>query len=74
MLINIVIITLSNAKLNERDALFNITITNCCDVKLFSVLSGVYKLKKKAFSCIDVYCNMDDGGGWIVSHTEKQEG
>jgi len=57
----------------KRCSLQNITIANCCDVKLFSVSSGVYQLKKKAFSCIDVYCNMDDNGGWIVIQRNKKD-
>ena len=44
-----------------------VAITSCCDLIGFSAPSGIFKMKKTAFSCIDVYCNMaTDGGGWIV--------
>ena len=52
---------------SARCSLPTVAITNCCDLKDFSAPSGVFKLKKTAFSCIDVFCNMTtDEGGWIV--------
>ena len=60
-------------KLLRRCTLPIMPINNCCDLMKFSGLSGVYKLKKTAFSCIDVYCNMADVGGWIVIQRNKRE-
>ena len=50
------------------------TINNCCDLRAFSTLSGVYKLNRKTFSCIDVYCDMNTtNGGWIVIQRNKKD-
>jgi len=70
MLINIVMIYYKTFR--KRCSLQTVTITNCCDVKLFSVQSEVYKLNKKAFSSIDAYCKMDDGEEWIVIQRNKK--
>ena len=52
--------------LRSRCSFPTMAISSCCDLITFASPSGVYKLKKNAFSCTDVYCNMADGGGWIV--------
>ena len=50
------------------------TINNCCDLRAFSKCSGVYKLSRKTFSCIDVYCDMNTtNGGWIVIQRNKKD-
>ena len=49
------------------------TINNCCDLRPFSTRSGVYKLNRKTFSCIDVYCDMNTtNGGWIIIQRNKE--
>ena len=49
------------------------TINNCCDLRAFSTCSGIYKLSRKTFSCIDVYCDMNTtNGGWIVIQRNKK--
>ena len=50
------------------------TINNCCDLRAFSTRSGVYKLNRKTFSCIDVFCDMNTtNGGWIVIQRNKKD-
>ena len=52
----------------------NTTINNCCDLKLFSTPSGVYKLRKGAFDSGDVYCDMNTSdGGWLVIQRNKRD-
>ena len=49
------------------------TINKCCDFRAFTTRSGVYKLNRKTFSCIDVYCDMNTAnGGWIVIQRNKR--
>ena len=56
----------------NRCSLQSMTINNCCDLRAFSTRSGVYKLNRKTFSCIDVYCDMNTtNGGWIVIQRNK---
>ena len=51
----------------NRCSLKSITINSCCDLRAFSMPSGVYKLNKGTFNTADVYCDMKTtGGGWIV--------
>ena len=48
------------------------TIDNCCDLRIFSTVSGVYKLNKGTFDSADVYCDMNTTtGGWIVIQRNK---
>ena len=58
----------------NRCSLQSMTINNCCDLRAFSIRSGVYKLNRKTFSCIDVYCDMNTtNGGWIVIQRNKKD-
>ena len=58
----------------NRCSLQSMTINNCCDLRAFSTRSGVYKLNRKTFSCIDVYCDMNTtNGGWIVIQRNKKD-
>ena len=55
-------------------SLQSMTINNCCDFRAFTTHSGVYKLNRKTFSCIDVYCDMNTAnGGWIVIQRNKKD-
>ena len=57
----------------NRCSLQSMTINNCCDLRAFSTCSGAYKLNRKTFSCIDVYCDMNTtNGGWIVIQRNKR--
>ena len=54
-------------------SLQSITINNCCDLRAFTSRSGVYKLNRKTFSCIDIYCDLNTAnGGWIVIQRNKK--
>ena len=58
----------------NRCSLQSMTINNCCDLRAFTTCSGVYKLNRKTFSCIDVYCDMNTtNGGWIVIQRNKKD-
>ena len=58
----------------NRCSLQSMTINNCCDLRAFSTCSGVYKLNRKTFSCIDVYCDMNTtNGGCIVIQRNKKD-
>ena len=60
-----------NANFKSR-CLLNFTIDNCCDLKLFSSPSGIYKLRKGAFDTGDVFCDMASAeGGWLVIQRNK---
>ena len=48
-----------------------VTINSCCDLKMFSAPTGVYKIAKGTFGTASVYCN--DGGGWIVMQRNKKD-
>ena len=57
----------------DRCTLQNTIINNCCDLRAFSTFSGLYKLNRKTFGCIDVYCDMNTtNGGWIVIQRNKK--
>ena len=74
MLINIVI-TSSNSsytKFRNKCSLQSLTITSCCDLRIVSTVSRVYKLNKGTFNSADVYCNMNTTtGGWIIIQRNK---
>lgn len=51
----------------------NATITNCCDLKIFSTPSGVYKISKTTFDSASGYCDMTtDSRGWIVVQRNRK--
>ena len=54
-------------------SLQSLTIDNCCDLRIVSTVSGVYKLNKGTFNSADVYCDMHTTtGGWIVIQRNKK--
>ena len=58
----------------NRCSLQSMTINNCCDLRVFSTRSGVHKLNRNKFSCIDVYCDMNTtNGGWIVIQRNRKD-
>ena len=58
----------------NRCSLQSMSINNCCDLRAFTTHSGVYKLKRATFGCIDVYCDMNtSNGGWIVIQRNKKD-
>ena len=58
----------------NRCSLQSITINNCCDLRAFTTYTGVYKLNRTIFSCIDVYCDMNTtNGGCIVIQRNKKD-
>ena len=57
----------------NKCSLQGLTITNCCDLRIVSSVSGVYKLNKGTFNSADVYCDMNTTtGGWIVIQRNKK--
>ena len=56
----------------SKCSLQSLTITSCCDLRIVSSVSGVYKLNKGTFNLADVYCDMNTTtGGWIVIQRNK---
>ena len=56
----------------SKYSLQSLTITSCCDLRIVSSVSGVYKLNKGTFNSADVYCDMNTTtGGWIVIQRNK---
>ena len=61
-------------KFQNRCTYQNTTIKSCCDLKLFSAPTGVYKIRKGTFDTTDAYCDMiTDNGGWIVIQRNKKD-
>ena len=61
-------------KFRNKCSLQSLTITNCCDLRIVSTVSGVYKLNKGTFNSADVYCDMNTTtGGWIVIQRNKKD-
>ena len=57
----------------NKCSLQSLTINNCCDLRIVSTVSGVYKLNKGTFSSADVYCDINTtNGGWIVIQRNKK--
>ena len=57
----------------NKCSLQSLTIDNCCDLRIVSTVSGVYKLSKGTFNSADVYCDMKTTtGGWIVIQRNKK--
>ena len=58
----------------NKCSLQSLTITSCCDLRIVSSVSGVYKLNKGTFNSADVYCDMNTTtGGWIVIQRNKKD-
>ena len=58
----------------SKCSLQSLTITSCCDLRIVSAVSGVYKLNKGTFNSADVYCDMNTTtGGWIVIQRNKKD-
>ena len=59
---------------DDKCSLKQITVTNCCDVKIVSKVSGVYKQSTKTvFGTDDIYCDMTTkDGGWSVIQRNKK--
>jgi len=50
-------------------------IKNCCNLKMFSSPTGLYKIMTEKFKATDVWCDMDTAdGGWIVIQRNKKNG
>ena len=58
----------------SKCSLQSLTITSCCDLRIVSSVSGVYKLNKGTFNSADVYCDMNTTtGGWVVIQRNKKD-
>ena len=57
----------------NKCSLQSLTIDNCCDLRIVSTVSGVYKVNKGTFNSADIYCDMNTtNGGWIVIQRNKK--
>ena len=58
-------------------SLQSITINNRYDLRAFTMYTGVYKLNRTIFSCVDVHCDMNTtnrSSGWIVIQRKRRYG
>ena len=63
-----------NKKFTTMCAHKNYIIKNCCNLKMFSSPTGVYKIRKEKFDTADVFCDMETaGGGWIVIQRNRKD-
>ena len=65
LLVNIVITSLNSTTHSGVNALFKASPSplSCCDLRIVSTVSGVYKLNKGTFNSADVYCDMNTTTG-----------
>ena len=50
------------------------TTNDCCDLRVISTVSGVYKVNKGTFNTANVHCDMNTtNGGWIVIQRNRKD-